>query len=382
MRFLTADRIFSGKEYLPADTILVVDEKGLIKDLVSETALEKDKIERFEGILSPGFINAHCHLELSHLRNKIPQKTGLPGFAIEVIKQRGSLGPEAIEVAMETADADMWKNGIVAVGDISNNSESFNRKKNSRIYYHTFIELIGLNPKNASQIFQKGKEQLEILHGMELSGSLAPHAPYSTSKELIGHIAEFDQQNNFSFSIHNQESLEESKFFKGEQNGFIKLYDFLKLDISWFQAPGTSSLEHYGENLPDKKVLLVHNTLTEISDLKTLKNKNVFWCFCPRANTYIEDRLPDFSIFNAETICIGTDSLASNLGLDLLEEINLILRESKHFTTEDLLRAITYNGAQALGIDDRFGQLLPGKKPGLNLLKVQNAQTHFVKKII
>ncbi|MBL7932906.1 MAG: amidohydrolase family protein [Bacteroidia bacterium] len=381
MRFLKAERIFSGIDYLPADTVLVVDDEGFIKDLLLEPELDKSQIERFEGILSPGFVNAHCHLELSHFKDKIPQKTGLPGFALEVVKQRGNFPAEFMEDAMSAADRGMWENGIVAVGDISNGSDSFKTKTSSKIHYHTFIELIGLNPKNADSIFEKGKEQLKMLWDLGLAGSLAPHAAYSTSKELIHKIAGFDQHNKSPFSIHNQESPEEAKFFMGEPNGFMKLYDFLNLDISWFKAPEMSSLKYYGGNLSEKNALLVHNTFTNQSDINFVKHKNVIWCFCPCANKYIENTLPDFSIFEAENICIGTDSLASNLGLDLLEEINLIAEESNHFSMQQLLKAVTYNAARALGIEEKFGQLLPGKRPGLNLLKKEDTKLKFIKKI-
>lgn len=381
MRFLSADRIFSGKEYLPGDTVLVLEENGNIRDFVPAGSLEKDKIECLEGVLSPGFVNSHCHLELSHLKSQIPEGTGLPGFVMEVVKRRGKFDAVMIQEAIEAADKEMWEGGIVAVGDISNSSDSFKCKEKSKICYHTFVELIGLKPESADQIFQKGKELTDLLKASGLSGSLAPHAPYSTSKELIAQIARFDEHNGLPFSIHNQESTEETKFFAGEQNGFMNLYDFLNLDISWFRAPGISSLGYYGAKVPDKKTILVHNTFTELPDLSVVNGKEIFWCFCPRANKYIEDKLPDFSIFKADNICIGTDSYASNHTLNVTEEVNLILSQNKHFSTEDLLSAITYNGARALALDHKFGQLEKGRNAGLNLLKIQDEKIHFVKKI-
>ena len=148
---------------------------------------------------------------------------------------------EQIYESANNADTEMWNNGIVAVGDISNADESFKTKQNSKIVYHTFVEILGLNPSNKDAMFGFGQTILNGLNSLGLKGSLAPHAPYSTAFSLIEDVAKYDRENNLPFSIHNQETEEETKFFFGHENDFKKLYDFLKLDISWFKAPGCSS---------------------------------------------------------------------------------------------------------------------------------------------
>jgi cytosine/adenosine deaminase-related metal-dependent hydrolase len=384
MRFLKAHKLFSGKVYLPEGSVLVLDDQNLLKDIVHEAAVEKNEIENFEGVISPGFVNAHCHLELSHLKNKIPQHTGLPGFAKQVVMQRNNTGKEEIRAHMERADSEMWEKGIVAVGDISNGEDSFHKKSSSKIYYHTFIELIGLNPLQSNSLFEKGSELLQKLNKMNLPGSLAPHAPYSTSRELIQRIAAEDYKKGLPFSIHNQESEEETKFFEGKQNAFEDLYRFLNLEISWFEAPGISSLKYYGGALSHGRSLLVHNTFTRAEDLELVKDKTISWCFCPGANKYIENRLPDLTLFSRQKdrLCIGTDSLASNTQLDVIEEANLILNNSRELSYENMLRALTFNGAEALGISGKYGQFIIGKNTGLNLLEFEADKINFIKKII
>lgn len=383
MRFLTADKIFDGRRFLPEATVLILDEQNGLKELTSEDKLDHSKIEKLKGIITPGFVNAHCHLELSHLKDAIPKHTGLPGFAKQVVSLRHTLAKNGISEQMQQADAEMWDSGIVAVGDISNTNDSFEQKRNSRIYYHTFIEILGLNPVNAQTILNKGQELEQNLFGFGLPGSLAPHAPYSSSKELIALIAEHNSKNKLPLSIHNQESEEEAKFMAGEPNGFEDLYRSLGLDLSWFTAPGMSSLEYYREALPELPSLLVHNTFTSFHEIQDSARKPIFWCFCPSANSYIENKFPDFDAFsgNRNKICIGTDSLASNSNLDLIKEANLILEETKTFSIEDILRALTYNGAAALGISENFGQLKIGKNTGLNLIQTAATQLKFIKKI-
>ena len=383
VRFLKANKIFDGKQCFPEGTVLVIDSQNRLKELILESAVEQDKIEFFDGIITPGFVNAHCHLELSHLKNKIQTHTGIPEFGKQIISQRMSgFTKEQIHEAAILADKEMFENGIVAVGDISNGDDSFKTKQNSKIVYHTFIEILGLDPANKTLMLDYGLLTLKQLNALGLEGSLAPHAPYSTSLELIEAIANYDKENNFPFSIHNQETQEETKFFLGQENDFKKLYDFLKLDISWYKAPGCSSLMSYIETIKDQKAILVHNTFSDKHDIETAVAKKCFFCFCPNANLYIENKLPDYNLFkdHAANICIGTDSLASNGKLDLLSEANVILSNS-NFNLETVLQMLTYNGAEALNSSDNYGQMIIGKNVGLNLIDYKNNQLTFIKKL-
>ncbi len=383
MRFIGAQQVFDGEDFLPNNSVLVLDKENILKEIIRKDEIAEGKIEFLDGIVSPGFVNAHCHLELSHLKNKIPQRTGLPNFARHVITQRNNFKQEEIFDAAKIADADMWSSGIVAVGDISNSNTSFKIKSESAIHYHTFVELVGFNPVQAETTLNTGYTLLEELKTLKLTGSLAPHAPYSASTELIKRISTFNYRANLPFSIHNQESEDETLFFHAEENGFYNLYRFLNLDISWFKAPKVSSLKNYAKFLNTNPSILVHNTYTELEDVKFVRGKNIYWCFCPGANLYIEGRLPNYTLFEniKKNHCIGTDSLASNTQLNLIDELNIILKNSRTFSLSELLRAITYNGSKALNLDHNYGKLIVGKNVGLNQIKNHTTHLEFIKKI-
>ena len=109
-------------------------------------------------------------------------------------------------------------------------------------------------------------------------------------------------------------------------------------------------------------MLLVHNTFTlqkEITDN--------YYCTCPKANLYIENSLPDYSIFNTDKLCLGTDSLASNNTLSILEELQTI-KENSNFELNTLLKIACKNGADVLGFE-KFGTFEKGKTPGVNLIE-------------
>lgn len=381
MRFLKAEKLFDGTGFVSGHKIVALNSRNEFAELLEESAVDPAKVETLSGILTPGFVNAHCHTELSHLKHKIPQHTGLPEFARQVIVQRNSVSKGELKEHIREADKEMYENGIVAVGDICNTDDSFRMKEESRILYHSFIELIGLNPTRAETVFTSGLDLFDKLKSLDLPGSLAPHAPYTTSKELIKRISGFNTEKKLPSSIHNQESPEEQTFFMGQKSGFQNLYDFLKLDIGWFVAPKTSSLNYYAEALGDQQTLLIHNTFTNEEDIRVVKDQNIFWCFCPNANMYIENTLPDLSFFpDKSRICFGTDSLASNTQLSLVSEVNLLL-EKNVLDPEDALRGMTSAGAAALMLENKFGRFIPGKNTGLNLLEIKNNQFRLLKKL-
>ena len=383
MRIISANSIFNGINFLSQEMALVIDDFGLLKDIVKKTEIQSSEIEHYDGIIAPGFVNAHCHLELSHLFSHIDPKTGLIEFLKQVIAKRNNFNKKEQEDAAIEADFKMWESGIVAVGDISNIDTTFKTKANSKIYYHTFIELIGLNPLHSETIFEKGLSLLKELENYNLIGSLAAHAPFSSSKLLINKIANYNSLNNLAFSIHNQESEEETKFFAGRPSGINDLFDYLNIDINWFIPPKTSSLLSYLDEIPNKKSLLVHNTFCKEEDIIASKHKFINWCFCPGANLFIENTLPNYDLFlnHNQNWCIGTDSLASNQKLDMCFEASILLSKLPSISIESILKALTYNGAKALGIEDKFGKLIIGKNTGLNLIQHSDTQLNFIKKI-
>src|SRR5690606_38315637 len=146
---LTATRIFDGYKFLPEGTAIITDDDGVIQDI---TAIEQagDDVQSHEGILLPGFINCHCHLELRHMKGIIHRGVGMAEFLRSVLKLR-KFSPEKIKEGIEKAEDEMYANGIVAVGDICNTAYTIAQKLKGRIWYHNFIEVLGLNDEIAAE---------------------------------------------------------------------------------------------------------------------------------------------------------------------------------------------------------------------------------------
>lgn len=327
-------------------------------------------IHNHAGIITPGFVNTHCHLELSHMKGAIPKQTGLIPFLQRVMAQR-STDEANITRAMRAADKELYDNGIVAVGDHANTGVSASVKKDSKLHYHTFVEVLGFEPEMASSKFT---EALAVAGQFDkATSSITAHAPYSVSKELFKLIDDEAQRRRVPLSVHNQESEAENRLFRYKEGPFLDFYRALGKDITDFKAQARNSLHTVMPYLSvDTPVLLVHNTFTAAKDIFFVERqgRNVTWCFCPNANLYIEGTLPRIQHFvqYGHTITLGTDSLASNDCLCILAELKTIHQHFPELSLTDTIQWATINGARFLGIAEEFGSLERGKTPGINLL--------------
>jgi cytosine/adenosine deaminase-related metal-dependent hydrolase len=371
-------------KYYSADYILPVSSDPIKNGIVAVTGtgeiarvydgdnhdLQGKNVEYRKGIIVPGFVNSHCHLELSHLRGKIEKSQGLIAFIKQVLAKRAD-SEKAIEQAAREADEEMFKNGIIAVGDICNNNSSLPVKKKSKIHYHSYIELLGFNPDKAKEIFESGLELEEKLD--TLKSSIVPHAAYSVSKELLRLISSSSSENKNLLTVHNQETEEENKFFRYKTGQFVEFYKNIGVNIDYFKPQARNSIQSILPLLPaNQSIMLVHNIYTSLKDIYFIRRfgRDVTWCFCPNANLYIEDRLPkvEMFLFGDFNITLGTDSLASNDGLCMLSELKTLAKFCPSIPLTKTLAWATLNGAKFLRIDDLFGSIEKGKKPGLNLI--------------
>lgn len=377
MRKIAATYIFPGNRAPVKNGILVCENDGTVVEIIEKENgfHEEAGVEYYSGVLVPGFVNAHCHLELSHLKDKVEEKTGIGGFIGQINRLRNATEAEMLKAA-KLADRLMWAAGIKAVGDISNTTLSIPLKQKSLIHYYTFVETFGFHPSRADRAFELASAVKLRLEETNLPGSVVPHSPYSVSKELFKKIENSARNSGGILSIHNQESEGESQFyFEGTGPIADHLEKNLGLDISHWKPSGKSSLESILEYLPSKNpLLLVHNTFTTEKDLDVLQEKrpvkNTFLVLCPNSNLYIENTLPPVELFirNGMNICLGTDSLASNHRLSILQEMITIQKKFPAVTLPKLIDWACINGATALGFESQLGSFEKGKNPGVNLL--------------
>jgi aminodeoxyfutalosine deaminase len=398
-RKFKATQLFDGYRFRHENEVLITGEDGTVEGIISADEAG-DEVQQLEGILTPGFINCHCHLELSHLKNVIPPHTGLIEFLCSVVTKREapSKSPPVGETfetpeqkkykAILAAEKEMLDNGIVAVGDIGNTADTAMVKSKSKIRWQNFVEVLSFTDEKAVENFNHYKnvaEELEQQLKTENSKhrtALVPHAPYSISPktfELIN-AATKDQ----IISIHNQEHPAEDVLYKTGGGEYLKLFKIFGIDASPFPVTGKSSIRSvlpYFNN--GQTIFLIHNTFMPEEDIvwaneyAAANGLKLVYCLCINANLYIENKTPPVELFLKHNchLVLGTDSYSSNWQLSIAKEMQALLdvvrRDTNHgnLSKEKILQMATINGAKALLWDDVLGSFEKGKKSGVVLLK-------------
>jgi aminodeoxyfutalosine deaminase len=374
-----ADRLFDGFYFREDNSVLITKEDGTIEAIVSVTEAGDD-VQQLTGILSPGLINCHCHLELSHLKNIIPPHTGLIDFLCTVVTKR-DFAPEIILQQIAAAEKEMYDNGIVAVGDIGNTADTASTKSNSKIYWQNFVEVLGFSDEKAAENLHHYKGVADTLAAALYQSpvphrtSLVPHAPYSISPKTFQLINQCTA--NQIISLHNQEHPAEDELYKTGGGDYLKFFNIFGLTNSPFPVTGKTSIRSvlpYFNN--GQTIFLVHNTFITEEDIvwaneyATTNGLKLVYCICINANLYIENKVPpaDLLIKHNCHLVLGTDSYSSNWQLSIAKEMEALHQHFSHISLETILQWATSSGARALAWNNHLGSFEKGKKPGLALI--------------
>ena len=383
-RKFKADQLFDGYHLYGNEKVLITDDSGKVHDIIP-SAEAGDDVQSFSGILSPGLINCHCHLELSHLKNVIPPHTGLIEFLCSVVTKRG-FEPAVIQQEIIKAEKEMYDNGIVAVGDIGNTADTAAIKSKSRIRWQNFVEVLGFTDEKADENIEhykrvaqtfESQKSIPIAMGSKSQNrtSLVPHAPYSISPKTFKLINELTKDQ--VISIHNQEHPAENILYKTGGGEYLKLFKIFGINGSPFPVTGLSSirsvLPHFNNG---QTIFLIHNTFMPEEDVVFAKEYadanelELIWCLCINANLYIENKTPPIEMLMKHNcpLVLGTDSYSSNWQLSIAKEIQSIKKNFPSLSLETILQWATINGAKALKWDDELGSFHKGKRPGVTLL--------------
>lgn len=382
--------MFDGRDIADNNAVLITDSSGKVLDIVSEADAGED-IQSFEGILSPGLVNCHCHLELSHLKNVIPPHTGLIEFLCSVVTKRG-FDPTIIQQEIVKAEKEMYDNGIVAVGDIGNTADTAEVKTKSKIRWQNFVEVLGftdekageniIHYKNVAKTLEEKLQTSNIKHRT----TIVPHAPYSISPKTFQLINEATKGQ--IISIHNQEHPAEDELYKTGGGDYLKLFKIFGIERSPFPVTGKSSIRSvlpYFNN--GQTIFLIHNTFMPEEDViwaneyAGSNGLKLVYCLCINANLYIENKVPpvEMLVKNNCHIVLGTDSYSSNWQLSIAKEIEAIQKHFPNIPAKTVLQWATINGAKALQWNNDLGSFEKNKTPGIVLM---NEKTGDSKRIL
>ena len=344
---------------------------------VGQLSGECEDTEFYSGILCPGFTNAHNHVELSHLEGAFEQATGMSGFINQINALRNTVDEQGRIKALEHQMEKMYREGVSAMADISNCSESFPCKAKSPMYTRTVLELFGSEPKDAQDVLESGKRLAETAKEYGIDAAITPHSCYTMSPQLLAMAAQEGLGSGY-LSYHSQESQEEEDLIISGTGALAENYKGRGLSTP--PVTGKPALVYFIDRLltfsqsPVKgNILLVHNVAINQESIDYAKKhlETPFFAICPLSNIFIHRALPPLDLMreNGLQICLGTDSLSSNTILSMAKEIVCLHRNFPHIELEEILQWACLNGARMLGKDDVLGSFEPGKKPGAVLVE-------------
>jgi aminodeoxyfutalosine deaminase len=372
MKYFSAQYIFTNNGPPLRRGIIATDDEGRIISVEDTGGIlpERHSLEFYNGIIVPGFVNCHCHLELSWLKNRIPHGTGLGGFLSTLTGIRNA-GSDNAEKTIGSADKTMADEGVVLCADICNSSATFSIKKKSRIKYINLLEVYGIDPAGAEKRINEIMKIATVAEEKQLEWYIVPHSVYSVSLPLFRLLREKTESNRIT-SVHFLESDEEISLLSEQSGPLMDAYKLI-LSASAVIRPVANHVSAVTEEITRSgNLILVHNTAIGREEVMKLRNRpDIYFCLCPGSNRYITNSVPPFDLLIGENcnIVIGTDSLSSNNKLSILNEMRILQEEFPGILLADLITMATLTGARALGADGTTGSIVPGKKPGLVLIK-------------
>ena len=354
--------IKNGAVVVAGGTILAVGELPRVQQQYPQVPVT----EHGQAVLTPALVNAHIHLELSHLTAlaDAPLDTTFTGWISRLLQLRdrlGATGEEVEQAARRTAEQ-QYRAGVGVLADIGNTAMGRTLSATFPGRLLPFVEYLGL----AERTLAKNEQRLER---EDDSAFCSGHAPYSTHPRLLRRLKERARALGHIFPIHTAEPAAEGEMIregKGEMVEFIRQRDFW--DNS-FVPRGSGGTIHYFRDLDllDSRTLCIHAIHVSAEEIRMMAGEGVKVCLCPGSNQFLRTGTAPVRAYldHGMLPALGTDSLASNPQLSLWREMRLLAEAQPTVAAAEIFRMATLGGAAALGMENRLGTLAAGKEADL-----------------
>jgi cytosine/adenosine deaminase-related metal-dependent hydrolase len=312
----------------------------------------------------PGFINAHTHLELSGLKGKIAPTPHFIEWLGQLIPRRLLMGEQHVRDATELGITESLEAGTTCIVDISSFEASIAPLQHAPVRKWIFFEAIDLNPQTARQTAEQCRTRLSQTspHPL-LSPGISPHAPYSVSPELFKTLHVLARENKLLMAVHCAEVKEELEFLMNGRGKMYERFSLFRFIPKGWTPPSLPSVRYLNSlGLLDSSMLLIHCNYPSPDEVDLVKHTEASVVYCPGSHRFFShDPYPLREYLRAGiTVCVGTDSLASNESLSLLRELRILHEQFPELRAAHLVQLCTWNAAKALRSEDRLGLLREG----------------------
>ncbi len=375
-------KIFAASHLLPVsgppvEGGAIAVENGMIRAIgpVREIAAAfSAPVEQFPGCaIIPGLVNAHSHLELTHfpswkLRKGIDYSPRTyVDWVIQVIKIRRALSRQEREQSVTEGIRISLESGTTAVGEILSDPSLVSCYSGSPLTGRLFLEAIGQDEALCEQVLTGIAACLEEDCVSPLKMGLSPHTPHTLSARFFLRLRDFARERSLPLAVHLAESRAEVDFLFDSTGPIAdKLYPF----VGWqghLPKPRRTTPAAYLDSLGilGRGTSVIHCVHVTPADVAIIRKSGATVVLCPRSNDRLDHGAPPVHLLKKAgiSLALGTDSLASNDSLSMLDEVRfLIERFPGEITAAEALRMITLSGAEALGIAGETGSLEKGKR--------------------
>ncbi|OOP55791.1 MAG: hypothetical protein AYP45_12760 [Candidatus Brocadia carolinensis] len=332
-------------------------------DEVKALSDDNTLVDLGNAVILPGFINIHTHLDLTNLHNRIAPTNNFTHWVFQLLGARIRWKEADYTASIDKGIRCSLEAGTTTVADIANTEYSFSVLKKSPLRKVVYKEVIDLNPGHAKDVVMKVQAELSVYESDGLfHRGLSPHAPYSVSKELYQAVSQLAFQTGLPLCTHIAETQDEIEFLTKGTGTFPSFLRQLRAIPPDWQPPGLTPI-HYlkGTGILENRPILIHCNYITDEEISLIKSSVASVAFCPRSHRFFgHTNHPVQKLLDAGiNVGLGTDSLASNDTLSILDEMKFLLL---HHTIppKDLLAMATINGAKALGMASEVGQIKEG----------------------
>ena len=320
-------------------------------------------IDLGNSAIVPGFVNTHTHLELTHLHKCINYNGNFTDWIRQLVDAKKDWTESEYLSSIRSGIKNSLESGTTTVVDITRNGLALEELQKSKIRKALFYELIDFNPDSAESTIDTFKDIIgNVKHNDLLSIGIFPHAPYTVSEELYRRSKTVSKKSGFSIATHISETLDEAEFLTRGSGNFISLLNDFDMLNNW-KPPGLRPV-NYMKNIGflENGCILVHCNYLTGEEVDQIEESNSTIVFCPRSHKYFRHKdHPFYKLGNRDiNIALGTDSLASNDSLSILDEMKYVYTQHKNAKPQDILYMGTIAGATALRLNNKIGRLEAG----------------------